>query len=305
MMHIKIFSEYNFLICGKDFEDEICDFCYIDIFLDNNEKCYLKFFPLEQNNFSIPFCICLKHSDGIVECDAKNIKIYKVFLGYEIFVEPYVLNTKNSCTSKTLQLAKSTCKVNVWENKIEFLTNHFCHTENIAINEPVFESIGSCAIVYGKHNTSNACVIFCPTQKTCKTIFYELNGKKLKLLCNLQTFPEHKILQTYDFFENKFSLQDIELYCNPTQNRVQYPTEIIPYLFLECVRAKDFAFAKKFVCENFENFSANAFENYFGDFEHISLYSTTPLTYVIYNATNASACEFCVKNHQLIDINKI
>ena len=308
MTHIKIFSNYNFLICGKEFEDEVCDFCYVDVFLENNEKCYLKFFPLEQSNFSIPFCICINNFENKVECDAQNIKIYKVLSHYEIFVEPYILNTKNSCTSKTLQIAKSTCKINVWENKIEFLTNKFCHSENISITSPSFESIGGCAIIYGKHKNSNACIIFCCNSKICKTIFYdqlEIDNKKLKLLCNLQTFPEHKVLQTYSFSENEFSLQDIELYCNPTQNRQQYPTEIIPYLFLECIRAKDFVFAKKFTSEALETFSANAYQNYFGDFERISLYSTKPLIYILYNNKTATVFEFNVNNDKITDINKI
>jgi hypothetical protein len=161
-----------------------------------------------------------------------------------------------------LQLAKTSCKINVWENKIEFLTNQFSHTENITITEPVFESINGTIIVYGKHNKTNACLLFCPTTKTCKTLLFEqleFDNKKLKLLCNLETFPEHKILQTYNFSENKFSLQNIELYCNPKHYRQQYPTAIIPYLFLECIRAKDFGYAKKFVCESLKSFSGDTF----------------------------------------------
>ena len=76
MINIKIFSKHNFLVCGKDFEEELCDFCYVDVFLEDSEKCYLKFFPLFAQATSIPFCIYISVNANQIECDANNIKIY-------------------------------------------------------------------------------------------------------------------------------------------------------------------------------------------------------------------------------------
>ena len=207
-----------------------------------------------------------------------------------------------------MQLAKTNCKINVWENNIEFLTSQYCHTENITISNPVFENIGGCAIVYGEHKTSNACVIFCPNTKKCKTVLFEqieLDNKTVKLLYDLQTFPGHKVLKTYSLSETKFELQNFELYCTPDKSRKNPPSEIIPFLFLECIRAKDFCFAKKFVCESLENTSAASFEKYFGEFEHINLHSITPLTYVLYSSSNANVFEFVLQNDKITEINKV
>ena len=112
-------------------------------------------------------------------------------------------------------------------------------------------------------------------------------------------------MQTYRFLENGFILENSEIYQNPNQTKTTYPTEIIPYLFLECIRAKDFAGAKKFVDEKLTAFSKQTFENYIGDFEKIHLHSKKPLVYIIYNEQNASAFEFCLQNNKICDINKI
>ena len=308
MVNVKIFSDYNFLVCGKNFEDEVCSFCFVDIFLQDNEKCYLRFFPLNQPHASIPFCVYICANGNQIQCNCPNIKIYQVLSHYEIFVEPFTLNTNNNCLTHNLQLAKSTCKICVWDDKVEFITKQYCHTEHAYITNPSFENINSNIIVYGADNNNNTCLLYCPKTNKCEKILYsqlELSDKKLKVLCDISTFLGHKTLQTYCFSENGPMLEKSELYQSPNQTKTIYPPEVIPYLFLECIKAKDFAGAKKFVDENLTTFSKQAFEDYFGSFKKIHLHSTKPLLYVIYNQQNASVFEFCLQNNKICDINKI
>ena len=308
MINIKIFSKHNFLVCGKDFEEELCDFCYVDVFLEDSEKCYLKFFPLFAQATSIPFCICISVNANQIECDANNIKIYQVGSHYEIFVSPFEIKTNNICTSQTFQLAKTNCKINIWENKVEFLTKQHCHTELTQVQQPNFENINSNIIVYGENNQNKVCLLYYPKTNVCKKILcdqIEIDNKKLKVLCNLETCFGHKILQTYCFSETGFEIENCELYQSQNKKNQTSIPETIPYLFLECIKAKDFVHAKTFVENQLKDFSKNTFESYFGEFDNINLLSKSPLTYVIYNQTNASIFEFCIDNNKICDINKI
>ena len=263
---------------------------------------------MTQKKTSLPFCLQIKTQKNELICNSDNIRIYKVLSHYEIFIEPFFIAFQAHCTTESLVVGKTNCIVNVWDNKVEFLTKDHSEVCDVQITDPIFKTVNGNAIIIGSNETQKVCAIFCA--KTSKTeIIYaeqiEFDENKLHLLCDCFSHKEHKILRTYNFSENGYTISAPELYATPNNLHKNYVSELIPYLFLETLRVGDENLAKSYLLENLQQTNFSAFAEYFGDYEKINLHSTSPLVYIIYSTTEAKAFEFDMQNDKISDINRL
>lgn len=304
-MNIKIFSENNFLVVVQENQFELSKTNHLDIILEE-EKCFLKFFPLNSNRYSLPFCLKLENKNRQLKGNLDNIKIYHIKNCYEIFVEPKTIYSNKKIQYEKINYTGGSIDVSIYENYICFEGKNYCESKEIEIKKADIEYINGNIFVVGENKNTKLCCNFNINSKQITTLEYEQiekSANNLKILSDKNTIAGHKVLTTFTFDKTGLIQNSAELYYS-NNPKLSTKSELIPFMFLESLKIDDTKHINSFLSHNLQSLSKDTLSEFFGDYNYIRLSSLHPIVYTLYGKS-AKQFEFNINNNIIFDINEI
>ena len=213
--------------------------------LDNNLFASSKFVtvvPYPESNYDIILDFAKENnSSPLLNVYNQNLNGYNVM----------VTNSNNSIIS----IFKGT--ENLFSTKTELLSNISCEYKNGLLNFNANTQENEFLLVFDTtNNTSLICDSFLKVEK------FETEIKTLK---PLNDFFKHGIVKTLNRETKQFS--NYTVFINNTNFNIT--NTLIPYAFLECVKACDYSKAKSYLDNSLGNITNSKLETYFNEIKNI------------------------------------
>ena len=277
---------------------------YIEIL--DNEKMALTFFayPVNTRKNSLPYAVNLDLKKDTI---SKNVKVYKLKDRYEVELLPF-------CVPSVTPL----CSFN--QNVMGEIYRVVCYFDRVVVTskrgEYVYENVGynhSCSVhknliyILSCDNNTKNLIIF----DTKTGTFAEIQGEKIEIKDNTikslskTNIQKHQVLTTYNI-DNDITVSDVEYFCENSSSKLVVPNELVPYMFFESIKIKDFVSAKKYLEISFAKKLTNKMlASFFGDIQYVRLYTLKPLVYTVYTSDCAKDYKICMINNAICEIEEI
>ncbi len=276
-------SKYNFFIKQAEQRKLLISF--------NNENIFLQIFPIDNALCFNPYIVMLSLSNNELTSESNQIEIIKNCTNnYDILITPKNFTHQNQ--NKILHLPKTYAQQNpnTAQNQNEnIILNGTLLTILCSNNPPLYFNLKSpmqspkvqtqndCYIISNKepNNTKlKQLAILNPKTNKLKSFYchhFRIDSNSITIITELKDYANHiKVLKLA--LDNDLSKLDCYTGITSPPKLIQN-TKIIPYAFLQNIKAKDFKEARKYLNENFsQNLSNNTLAEFFGKFSHL----TTP-----------------------------
>lgn len=265
-------GKYNFFIMQGERRKLLVTF---------NENFFIQVFPVDSQNALSPYIIMLTFSKGKLSSNSEQIEIIKnANLDFTLIITPknqiahsnhtHILNipqnditkTENKSANNFLALSGSfltICKEN--ENPLYF-------NLNCPIIKPNLKIQNDCYIISSKEQHLKQLVVINPKSnklKSYKCHHFRIENDKITIVTELNDYAHHIKIIELALDEN---LKILDAYFALTSKpKIVKNIKIIPYAFLQNIKAKDFNEARKYLNDNFAtNLSNDALNAFFGKF---------------------------------------
>ena len=265
-------GKYNFFIMQGERRKLLVSF---------NENFFIQVFPVDTQNSLSPYIIMLTYSNGKLSSSSDQIEIIKnANLNFTLLITPknqiarpnhsQILNipqnsannTENKDTTNFLILSGSfltICKKN--EPPLYFNLKH-------SINQPNLKLQNECYIISSKKQLLKQLVIINPKSNKLKSFncnHFRIENDKITIVTELKDYAKHiKIIELA--LDDNLSILDTFFALTSTPKIIKN-TKIIPYAFLQNIKAKDFNEARKYLNTDFATqLSNDALTAFFGKF---------------------------------------
>ncbi len=277
---------------------------YIEIL--DNEKLLLTFlaYPINTQKNNLPYAVNL---DLKKENKPSYVNVYKLKDRYEIELLPYSVPSVTPLCSFYQNVMKEMYRVVCYFDRVQVASKR---------GEYVYENVGynhSCSVckhliyILSGNSDTKSLIIF----NTKNNTFTEINGEKIEIKENTikslsrTNIQKHQVLTTYNI-DNDITVSSVEYFCKTNSLKLATQNELVPYMFFESIKTKDYVSAKKYLTESFsQKLNIKMLSLFFGDIQYVRLYTLKPLVYTVYNIDNAKDYKISMINDAICEIEEI
>lgn len=278
---------------------------YIEVLDNDGMSLTFLAYPINDSKNSLPYAVNLdlKNSNTI----PKNVKVYKLKDRCEIELLPYIIPSVTPLYSFNQNIMGEMYRIICYVDRVQISSKY---------GEYVYESAGfnhSCSVhknliyVLSRNYDIKNLVIF----DTKNNTFTEIKGEKIEIQENTikslskTNIQKHQVLTTYNIDDN-ITMKSIEYFCEGNSQNPIIPKEMVPYMFFESIKIKDYVSAKKYLTESFsQKLNIKMLSSFFGDIQYVRLYTLKPLVYTVYNIDNAKDYKISMINDAICEIEEI
>lgn len=278
---------------------------YIEVLDNDGMSLTFLAYPINDSKNSLPYAVNLdlKNSNTI----PKNVKVYKLKDRCEIELLPYIIPSVTPLYSFNQNITGEIYRIICYIDRVQISSKY---------GEYVYESAGfnhSCSVhknliyVLSRNYDIKNLVIF----DTKNNTFTEIKGEKIEIQENTikslskTNIQKHQVLTTYNIDDN-ITMKSIEYFCEGNSQNPIGPKEMVPYMFFESIKIKDYVSAKKYLTESFsQKLNIKMLSSFFGDIQYVRLYTLKPLVYTVYNIDNAKDYKISMINDAICEIEEI
>ena len=288
--------KYNFFIKQAEQRKLLVSF--------NTENIFLQVFPIDSAFCFAPYIVMLNMANDELTSESDQIEIIKISTNnYHILITPKNFTPQKQ--SKIIHMPKTNTTKDLSTTIIlngtllTILQNNnppLCYLLKTPMHCPKMQRQNNCYIIYSNAPTGNnlkQVAILNPEANKIKFFYcnhFRLEDGTITLVTELKDYAHHiKVLK----LSLNTNLEKLESYVGVTSppKIIQNP-QVIPYAFLQNIKAKDFKEAHKYLNANFsQSVSNNALVNFFGAFHRIATpqIKTPPFTACLIYKNNYNA----------------
>lgn len=232
-MQIFLLSDYDALVTTNGKDIELTSGCVTSV---PNAKIY-KIYPIG-NKHLLPYCIDVDEEVGYEIADSKLIYLDKVYIKEEteIYTKKFGLTSVEVVCSSFTTI------------KISEQNDTFKNLVSFPLSDVNIQKIGKCIFIFAKYNQKRYCFLFGNNKKIFSDIIedYEIDNDNLTLIKSYSDMAKQGLLIKYNL--NTFSSDSELIYFeNP---RIFHDNRLIPFAFLEAIKTKNTALARKYLGQN-------------------------------------------------------
>lgn len=298
MKNYKIRTEYDCLVKHKDGETFLD--VNSEISFDSPQKVLV--YPLRRTSkVSYPFSIDLDDSS-----ENRFFRRFSFEQTQYIYINalPFF---KNEVIEK-ITVGQDLCNVRINEEQICFETENYRKSlllENLYSSYNIYSEKG--LVFLHLIGNEELLLIFSIKNHSLKIV----SGTKIEkienqILCSKEVndFANRQIYEYYEISEDEVRQKNIKIKYNLQEPNLTVNPNIIPMVFLEAIKTKDFEVAKKYLCDELRNNTTDEhLKKYFGNFS--SFLNLKNSTLAIINSEKILICQFVINESKIQEINLI
>ena len=303
MKKVRIFCNSLFLFEIDNANYTVSNNNYLE-FLPKDQV-FVKCYPIDQPKTSLPFCFLLKQDKNNIICKSCNIKCYNFLDRCDVFVEPFKIYSQNIVDSTTFTIKNTKYSVVCYSDRIKISCTSGEYIFETQIQNCTFDTQNSCINILSTFFNQKSYTRFdTTTKKFCSVI-----GNKIQIqddfVTTQQNFDDtllHTIVNKYKNNPN-LNYENCDIYTQNIDVPQNISPNLVPYLFFENIKLKDYQTATTFLCQDLkQTLSPNALKQFFDDINQIEILSFTPLVYTIYGQECAKDYLICMQDDKIKDI---
>ncbi|MGN1227103.1 MAG: hypothetical protein ACI4TX_00505 [Christensenellales bacterium] len=246
------------------------------LLLKFDNKFYLQVFPIDDDIKYAPFIAMLEYKDKTLKSKSNQISIIK-FSDYvfEIIISPTNTLTPNKAKAKrTIKTNKAEKQINYENGKLEIKSNNKVINFNINLNltNPKISYTENHIMLSSKEKIGTHLYVIDERDSKLKYIYCtEFKTEQNELICltKLNDYAKHLQITKYNL-QTGINLTDSYTAYKTPPKQIK-AKKIIPYAFMQNIKAKDLKEARKYLEPNFNQTLTNeSLTSFFGNFTNLA-----------------------------------